>query len=57
MNGSIYSVKSIPLKYWTSDVRAVLKSLEDTCNNPATVEGESGRNRLNDTDALIKKQH
>ncbi|TNN63610.1 hypothetical protein EYF80_026146 [Liparis tanakae] len=32
----------IPLKYWTSEVRAELKSLEHTCSKPATVKRKIG---------------
>lgn len=35
----------IPLKYCTSEVRAVLKSLEHTCNIPETMQRKTQRER------------
>lgn len=43
----------IPLKYWTSEVRAVLKSLEHTCNNPATVQRNRKREKEKCDDRMI----
>jgi len=52
IDAGTWKLKLVPLKHWTSDVRAEPRSSELTCNIPATTENK----RKNTKDTFVRLQ-